>query len=51
MIERERERKENPPFSGDFTGFCWSALGRRRVKAALLICATVGVPESTKFVS
>ena len=35
MIERERERKEKQPFSGDFTGFCRSKLDRTRVKATL----------------
>ena len=35
MIERERERKEKQPFSGNFTGFCRSELDRTRVKAAL----------------
>ena len=54
MIERERERerergKKSKPFSGDFTGFCRSKLGRPRVKAALSDESYAWVLESQDF--
>ena len=58
MIERERERggggggggwKEKPHFSGDFKGFCWSELGRTRVKAALRDESYAWILESQDF--
>ena len=47
--ERERERKEKRPFSGDFTGFCWSEFRRMRVKAALRDESYAWILESQDF--
>ena len=48
--DREREREERKPFSGYFTEFCWSELGRSRVKAALHDESYAWVLESQDFV-
>ena len=49
MIERERERKEKQPFSGDFTGFYRSKLDMTRVKAALRDQSYAWLLESQDF--
>ena len=47
MIERERE--ESKPFSGNFTGFCMSELGKPRVKVVLSDKSYAWVPKSQDF--
>ena len=47
--EKEKEREESKPLSGDFTGFCRSELGRPRVKAALRDESYAWVLESQDF--
>ena len=50
MLEREREEGEKKAsFSGDFTRFCRSELGRPRVKVALHDESYAWVPESQDF--
>ena len=44
--EREREGRKKASFSGDFTRFCRSELGKPRVKAALRDESYAWVPES-----
>ena len=49
-LERERERREKKAsFSGDFTRFCRSELGRLRIKAALCDESYTWVPKSQDF--
>ena len=48
MLERE-EGEEKQHFSGDFTGFCRSKLGRPRIKATLCDESYSWAPESQDF--
>ena len=47
--DRERGGRKKASFFNDFTGFCWSELGRPRVKVALRDESYVWIMESQDF--